>query len=173
MKKNILITGKPKIGKSTLISNLIEFLKSEGKKIGGISTPELKGQSRLGFKIIDIDSRKEGILAHVDQKTGPLVSKYRVNMEDLEEIGVNGIRNAMDNCDIIIIDEIGKMELFSNEFCDVILEALDTKRVLGTIGKNLSHPIANQIKNRNDVEIFLLTIQNRDSAFENLKSKLI
>ena len=172
MDKNILITGRPRTGKSTLISKLIEFLKLKGKKIGGILTPEIKEKSRVGFKIIDIGSGKEGILAHVNQKNGPRISKYRVNMDDLENIGVNGIKSAISNSDIIIIDEIGKMELFSKEFCNVILEAIDEKKVVGTIGYNLSHPIADQIIKRKDIELIVLTIQNRDDMTIYLKNKI-
>ncbi|MFX0138157.1 MAG: NTPase [Candidatus Hodarchaeota archaeon] len=173
MEKNILITGKPRTGKSTLISRLIKLLESKGKRIGGLSTPEIKEKTRLGFKIIDIGLKKEGILAHINQKSGPRVSKYRVKMQDLEEIGVNAIKFAISNCDYIIIDEIGKMELFSKDFCDEILNALDTKKVLGTIGYKLSHPLANQIKSRDDVKLIVLTIENRDKISKYLEKKLI
>jgi nucleoside-triphosphatase THEP1 len=171
LEKNILITGKPRTGKSTLISKLIKLLESKGKKIGGLSTPEIKEKSRLGFKIIDIGLKKEGILAHLNLKSGPRVSKYRVNMNDLEKIGVNAIKYAIANCDFIIIDEIGKMELFSKDFCDEILYAMDTKKVLGTIGFKLSHPLANQIKSREDVELIELTIENRDNILKYLENK--
>ncbi|MFX1450270.1 MAG: nucleoside-triphosphatase, partial [Promethearchaeota archaeon] len=122
---------------------------------------------------IDIGLKKEGILAHINQKSGPRISKYRVNMYDLEEIGTNAIRYAIKNCDFIIIDEIGKMELFSEDFCNQILNALDTKKVLGTIGYNLSHPLTKRIKNRDDVEIIVLTIENRDKITEYLEEILI
>jgi nucleoside-triphosphatase len=173
LEKNILITGKPRTGKSTLISKLINLLKSHNKTIGGVATPEIKKRARLGFKIIDLGSGKEGILASVDQKKGPRVSKYRVNMDDLEEIGVNAIMEAIRNNDFIILDEIGKMELFSQKFCKVILKALDTRKVLGTIGFNLSHPIAKQIKAREDVEIIVLTFENRDEVSKKLEEDLL
>ncbi|MHA1379848.1 MAG: NTPase [Candidatus Helarchaeota archaeon] len=172
MDKNILITGKPKIGKSTLITNLVDFLKSTGKKVGGIYTPEIKAKSRVGFRIIDIYSHKEGILAHINQKTGPRVSKYKVNMNDLNNIGVKGIRFAISNCDFVIIDEIGKMELFSKDFCEAVLEALDSKKVIGTIGYTLNHKFAKQIKKRDDVDLILLTIENRDKLSKILTDNL-
>ncbi|MHA1299451.1 MAG: NTPase [Candidatus Helarchaeota archaeon] len=172
MEHNILITGRPRTGKSTLIFKIIKALEAQGKKIGGILTPEIKGRKRLGFKIIDVGSNREGTLAHINQKKGPKVSKYTVNMEDLENIGVKGIKYAIDKCDYIIIDEIGKMELFSKNFQDVILNALDTKKVIGTIGYTLSHPLAKQIKNRADVELIILTVENRDKITNELLRKV-
>ena len=166
---NILIRGKPRSGKSTLIQKLVKLLKQQGKKIGGIITPEIREKQRLGFEIIDMMTGERGILAHVNQEEGPKISRYRVNLHDLVDIGVKAIRKAIEgNADFIIIDEIGKMELFSEEFKAVVWEALDLQKVLGTIGQ-ISHPFVSKIYGRGDLKVFSLGPQNRDAVFKELK----
>ena len=86
--KNFFITGPPKSGKTTLLMEIIKELKKRNYTIAGITCPEvIKNNRRWGFKIIDLKTNKEGILASIEVPNGPVVSKYRVNMEDLEQIG--------------------------------------------------------------------------------------
>ena len=168
-KLNILIRGKPNVGKSTLIQKLVQLLKQKGKTIGGIITPEIRESNRLGFEIVDMMTGERGILSHINQKEGPRISRYRVNLNDLNNIGVRGIKRALEKkADLIIIDEIGKMELFSKEFQAVVWEALNLQKVLGTIGQ-ISHPFVTKIYQREDLKVITLTSQNRDVMFEELK----
>lgn len=172
-KLNILIRGKPRSGKSTLIQKLVKLLQEKGEIIGGIYTPEIKEKGRVGFEIIDIMTGDRGILAHINQKDGPKVSRYRVNLLDLGEIGVGGIKSALEKgADYIIIDEIGKMELVSKEFQAVVWEALNLQKVFGTIGQ-ISHPFVTKIYERDDLQVITLSIQNRDQIFEQLSSSII
>ena len=171
--KNILIRGKPRSGKSTLIQKLVELLKQRGKTIGGIITPEIREAGRrVGFEIIDVMVNDRGILSHINQREGPRISRYRVNLKDLNNIGVGGIKKALEkNVDLIIIDEIGKMELFSKDFQEIIWEALNQQKVLGTIGQ-ISHPFVTKIYERDDLQVITLSIQNRDQIFEQLSSSI-
>lgn len=114
----ILLTGKPGSGKSRLVLSIIEELRSI-KKIAGIITPEIrKNNERYGFKIIDLASNEERILASVDEK-GPMVGKYHVNVGNIDYI-VDRFEEGMDKADILIIDEIGKMEFFSEKFRELV-----------------------------------------------------
>lgn len=119
---------------------------------------------RVGFEIVDFSSGRKGWLAHVDQPNGPRVGKYRVNLSDLDVIGVGSIRDASKNAQIIIVDEIGPMELFSQAFREAVVEALDgVKPLLGTIHFRLRDPLINLIKTRDDAEIIEVTYENRAS----------
>ncbi len=92
------------------------------------------GVVRKGFKLRDIRSFEEGVLAHVDQKSGPRVGKYRVNLDDLNSVGVGAIHNALKDCDLVIIDEIGPMELYSEDFVAAVKGAFSSKKdVIATI----------------------------------------
>jgi len=144
---------------------IVENLRRSGIKVGGIVSSEiLENGVRVGFKIIDLEGGAEGILAHIRQRSGPQVGKYRVCLRDLENIGVGAILNACKSVDLIIIDEVGPMELYSEAFKDAVLRALESdKIVLGTIHYRVKTSFTNMIRGRGDVEIIEVTYDNRNS----------
>jgi len=120
---NIFITGPPRSGKSTMVSQIIDEL---GLNVEGLRTPDIRENGkRKGFKLLDIKTGEEGILSHVDQQEGPKVSKYRVNMDDLERFTDLSLENISDDCDIVVIDEIGTMELYSDKFKKAVIDRLN------------------------------------------------
>ena len=175
--KNFFITGPPKSGKTTLLMEIIKELKKRNYTIAGITCPEvIKNNRRWGFKIIDLKTNKEGILASIEVPNGPVVSKYRVNMEDLEQIGVIALRNALyDESDIVIIDEIGKMELFSKNFANAVRDLLNSKKpVIGIVPIRSNHPLVLEIKKkRRDTKTYLITRQTSRNQREQIKTEII
>lgn len=178
MKVNLLITGLPGVGKSSLINKIIEEARSRNLAVGGILTPEVRSdvrgkKMRIGFLIINLLTREQDFLAKVGVKSRYRVSKYGVIKENIENIGVRAIRQAVEEADLIIIDEIGKMELFASEFVVAVREAFDSsKPVLGTIGKNVQHSFVDEIKKRRDIEILNLTRNNRDEIYQKLFTEI-
>jgi nucleoside-triphosphatase len=123
----LLITGSPGVGKTTVVTKTVNLLKERGFSVGGMLSREVReGGARVGFEIIDLSSLKRGWLAYFNQKTGPQVGQYRVNINDLEGVSVRTILEAVENCDIVAIDEIGPMELFSEKFRDAARKALES-----------------------------------------------
>ena len=136
-KRVLLLTGNPGVGKTTVLTRTVDILKEKGYLVGGmISSEARQGGTRVGFEILDLSSQKRGWLAHVNQKTGPMVGKYRVNIKYLEAIGAQAITVAAENCDVIAIDEIGPMELFSQKFRDATQRALESPRQTDKRRKN-------------------------------------
>jgi len=165
--KNILITGRPRVGKTTLIRLLAEKL---GGLAGGFYTEEVPGEGvrgRRGFRIVTLDGRI-GTLADVCIESGPHVGKYGVNLKELEAVGVAAIEEAVRDREWIVIDEIGKMEEYSRRFCQAVTSVLDSeRRVLATIRRNDS-PFTAGIKSRPDVGLFTLTVPDRDAMTSEL-----
>ncbi len=161
--KNILISGPPGVGKTTLIKKILENL---NLKVGGFYTEEIKeNKNRVGFKIISLDNQ-EGILAHISIKGMKRVGRYGVNIYDLENVGVKSLSRALRDEDLIVIDEIGKMEIFSDKFKEKVLDCLNSEKfVLATIGIGGDKFIF-QIKERNDVIIFKMNRDNRDELVD-------
>jgi nucleoside-triphosphatase len=160
----VLIQGEPGTGKTTLVERLMTRLKDV--KAGGFITREIREKGdRKGFRIITVD-KQEGVLAHVDIKGGLKVGKYAVNLEDLENVGVASIIRALNEDDLVIIDEIGKMELLSGHFREVVLMALDSaKPLVATIASD-GPPFVEEVKARGDVHLLTLTNKNRDEILE-------
>ena len=130
-KRVLLLTGSPGVGKTTLLLKIMDILRAKGYRIGGMVSREVRSSgTRIGFEILDLASGKLGWLAHINQKTGPQVGKYRVNLEDLDKIGVEAVLKAVRECDVIAIDEIGPMELFSEKFRLAVEEAAESGKLL-------------------------------------------
>jgi len=156
---NILLTGRPGIGKTTLIKKLIDVT-SLSK--GGFYTEEIReGGKRVGFSLMTLDGKKS-TLASIKIKSPYRVGKYSVDVDGFEAIGVEAIRKAMPTKKLIIIDEIGKMELFSKKFRDVVIQALNTGGVVATIKKGRGSFI-DGIKSRRDVRLLEVNLENRDT----------
>ena len=161
--KNIFITGLPGIGKTTVIRKVLELCSE--LKFTGFYTSEIRENNiRKGFKICSISGRT-GILAHENIKGPYRVGKYGVNLTDLEEVCVKEMRENS-AADVIVIDEIGKMEVFSDNFCRAVEEVLDSNNiVIGTISRKTGGFI-NKIYARDDVKIIEVTYSNRNSMPE-------
>jgi nucleoside-triphosphatase len=155
---NILLTGQPGSGKTTLIKRVIDQADFD---VGGFFSNEMRrGNQRVGFTLDTMNGRR-GILAHVDLGTEHRVGKYYVDVASLNAVGVKAIQKAMDNSEVIVIDEIGKMELLSEQFRAILLDALaNPKPVLGSIMQG-KHELTDQIKERDDVAVFEVTEESR------------
>ena len=121
--RNIFLTGKPGAGKSTAIKRIIEEIEKKGiNEVSGFLTEEIRGENgvREGFMLKTVDGKREGLLSHIrDIKSKYKVGKYNVSIPNIENIAVPTM--ALDEgipLKILIIDEIGKMECFSQVFLD-------------------------------------------------------
>lgn len=158
-----LLTGGPGVGKTTVIKRALD---RAGLSAGGFFTEEIRLRGvRQGFGIVTLDG-KRATLSHVDVKSRYRVGKYGVDIEALEEVGVASLREAVRYRDMVVIDEIGKMELFSNSFREAVEEALNgDKRVLGTI-MLAPHPWADEVKRCPGVVTITVTRSNRERVLE-------
>ena len=166
---NIFITGKPGVGKTTLIKELAETLSGKAE---GFYTEEVRKEGvRTGFSVKTLDG-KIGTLAGIDVKSPYRVSKYNVDLEDFESVALPAVELALANSRTVIIDEIGPMELYSERFKEVVVKALDSQsRVVATIKmKGLS--FVDKLKSRDDVVLYTLTYNNRKEILRNILDKL-
>jgi nucleoside-triphosphatase len=159
MERVLLLTGRPGVGKTSLIREAIAV---SGVRAGGFYTEEVRGQGvRVGFDIVTLDGGR-GVLSRVDLNSPCRVGRYKVDGESLERLGVAAIESAVQECDTVVVDEIGEMELFSSAFREAVLKAIrDGTQVLGTVMLR-SHPWADELKQRRDVSIVEITTRNRD-----------
>lgn len=166
---NYLLTGNPGVGKTTIIKKLIEKLKLPA---GGFYTEEIREENmRMGFAIVTLSGFK-GVLAHRNFKSRYKVGKYGVGVHTLNRIGITEIELCLVEKKVIVIDEIGKMELLSPRFQEVAWKALDaTNPVLGTVTL-ARHPFAQKVKDRDDVKIYEVTKENRDKVLKALTKDL-
>lgn len=159
----MFLTGIPGVGKSTVVRQVVERMQLDGVRVGGMTSADLRsGSARIGFEIRNLLSGEGGVLAHVNQAAGPKIGRYRVNSEDLDKIGAGAILSAIKDADLIVIDEVGPMELTSTRFKDAVQAALICgKPVLGTVHRNAQDPLVRAIKSGPGIEVIEVTYENR------------
>lgn len=169
MKLVYLLTGRPGAGKTSLIKQALAGMKGEA---GGFYTEEIRTRGvREGFRLVTLDGQTT-ILAHIDIRSPYRVSKYGVDVDSLDQIGVSALRQAAEQCALVVIDEIGKMELFSADFREAIGQIIGSgKRVLGTIMLN-PNPFADAIKHQPQVKLLTVTRDNHEPVLAELKEWL-
>jgi len=160
MSRNILLTGVPGVGKTTLVRRVLDGIDA---RVGGFCTEEIRERGkRVGFSIRTFD-RQTGILAHVNHKGPHRVGKYGVNIKDLETVAAESVVSAVESDDLVVIDELGRMELFSPLFQLAVMEALDSEKpVFGTIQVR-RNSFLNSVRSRDDVRVIEVTSGNRDA----------
>jgi nucleoside-triphosphatase len=164
-----LLTGKPGAGKTTLIKEVAAGLYI---KAGGFYTEEIRDDSlRQGFKITALNGQS-AILSHISISSPFRVSKYGVDIEALNKVAVAALNEAIEKNDLIIVDEIGKMELFSLPFREAVQKAIKSgKKMLGTIMLS-PDPFADTIKNDPNVKVINLSRANHNQVLSEIKTWL-
>jgi len=158
------ITGLPGAGKTKTLQRVIEMLSGEELKIGGmINDPIMDGRRKVGFAVRDIVSGDSQVFAHIDIESKIMDGKMGVDLPKFESIAVGAIRSACDTCDVIVIDEVGKVEVESQPFIDAVKFALDVgKPMILTLHKKSRNPLLQDIRRRDDVRILEVTPTNRN-----------
>jgi nucleoside-triphosphatase len=165
VEKNLLITGLPGVGKTTLIRRLHEALKNFHPV--GFYTAEIReGGMRKGFELVNFEG-KRGVLSHVNIKSRYRIGRYKVDVSGFEDF-LDGISFFDPSSRMVMVDEIGKMECLSSQFNRMMKEILDSERwVIATVALKGSGLIT-EVKQRRDIKLYQITLINRDGLFSEI-----
>ncbi len=160
MGHTLLFTGQPGAGKTTLVKKLAQSL---GSQAGGFYTQELRGQGgRQGFELVTL-AGKQALLAHTKIRGPHRVGRYGVDIAAIDRVGVAAIRQALDQRQIVVIDEIGKMELFSSAFQGIVLKAMSSPCLVVATVMSRPHAWINALKAMPQVVLWQVTSANREA----------
>jgi len=166
MSKRVALTGAPRAGKSTLLAKILNRLDCMA---GGVLAREVRRDGeRIGFELQDLMGGEVENLASIEGE-GPRLGKYRINLRDLEEIGAKAIDRATKEADLVVIDEVGPMELFSDGFVRAVETALESDKPMVVVQAKSQHPLAKRI--REDFRLVTVTEKNRDDLAEEIASE--
>ena len=167
------MTGAPGVGKTTLIQRIHTHYKNKGLRVSGMITREVReGDQRIGFKISDLSSGAEGWLARVGDSVGPRIGKYSVVSEDLEKIGVSALREAAERPDgLVLVDEIGPMEMTSRPFRDALAKLLSHRGiVIATVKYGSHYPEVERASGTAEGVSLEVSKSNRDEVMQRITS---
>lgn len=158
------ITGLPGSGKTQTLLRIIQLLEQEGVKVGGVVTePIVEKNRRSGFRIVDWLTKEDEVFAHETLKSRVRSGKYGVNVHALEDLGTRALAGARESADVIVIDEVGKMEVESDVFTQAITETLDTnKSIVMTLHKKSRNPLLQDIRRRDELRLLEVTPVNKN-----------
>jgi nucleoside-triphosphatase len=163
----ILLEGRPGVGKTTVTDRLADLLRARDVPVRGFVTRELREHGRrVGFALETLDGAS-GILAHVELPGPPRVGRYGVDQEALERLAVPVIGQAS-RSEVVLVDEIGRMELASEAFRDAVTDLFERPVSVVATVMSKRHPFADELKNRPDVDRVAVTAANRDALPEEL-----
>ena len=163
MPNNLLISGIPHSGKSTLLERIITGI---GPKRGFITKEVKPGDTRTGFEIITSEGTK-GLLASANIQSPIRVSRYGVDVASFERVLPPLFYFDKE---VLYIDEIGRMELYSDTFQRLVQTYLDApNRFIGTLSTIYFHPFIDAVRARTDVTLFNLTPENREEMFRKIQ----
>jgi nucleoside-triphosphatase len=158
------ITGLPGSGKTETLLRIINLLEEEGIKVGGMITePIVEKQRRSGFQIVDWLSKESMVFAHEGMKSRVRSGRYGVNLAALEDLGIRALQEARQNADVVVIDEVGKMEVESEAFTKAVVDTLDQdKSIIMTLHKKSRNPLLQDIRRRDELRLLEVTPVNKN-----------
>jgi nucleoside-triphosphatase len=157
-----LLEGPPKVGKTVAIRRLVELLREYGATVSGFVTDEIRERDRrVGFVVRDA-AGPEAVLAHQDFQTGVQVSRFGVDVPAFERVALLALRRAQDSGGVVIIDELGRMELASAPFVEAVNTLLAGSLPVVATVHVYEHPVTDALKRRADIQRVAVTEANRD-----------
>jgi nucleoside-triphosphatase len=166
----LLVEARPGAGKTTAFRRLAALLRERGVPASGFTTEELReGGRRLGFAIESLDGRR-ATLAHVELPGPPRVGRYGVDLEAFERVALPALDRGRGG--VVLIDELGKMELASERFRSAVEELLERPVAIAATVQAARHPFTDRLKRRPDFELVRLAAKNRDALPGQLAERL-
>lgn len=133
--------------------------------MAGLISPEVRdAEGRVGFRIVDLATGEDEVMAHVDHDEGPRVGKYRVDVEAVDRIARQALETAREDADVVLVDEIAPMETCSDLFVHGVRACLDVEQPLvGSIHARSTSGLLGEVKDREDVVVLEVTRDNREA----------
>jgi nucleoside-triphosphatase len=166
MKNKVLLTGEPRVGKTTALKKIIQIIGESN--CSGFYTEEIRDEfDRIGFDCVSLDGRRTRI-ADINFKSDIRMGRYGIDIEAFEDIALKAIKTSLGSNKVIIIDEIGPIQLLSLRFKQEVYSILASPNcVIGTIFYN-KHSDIDEIKKVPGIKLYRITNECRDTIMEDI-----
>jgi nucleoside-triphosphatase len=168
----LLLEGRPGIGKTTVARRLLHLLQEADVPVGGFTTGELRtGGRRQGF-LVEATSGAQGLLAHVDLPGPPRVGRYGVDLAAFERVALPALHTPAIG-GVVVVDELGKMELASTAFREAVTELFGRDVAVVATVQLARHRLTDALRRRPDIRVVRVTEATRDALPERLMGRLV
>ena len=170
------ITGLPRSGKSAVLQKVVDMITEEGgnfRRTRGPNPPEhliggmrveaiIENGERVGYSCVNILTGEKGTMAHREIDSRNRILGFGIDPDEIQRVGVPAILDSIGNCEIMVIDEVGKFTVESEGFVNAVRVALqyDLPTLL-TLHKKSRHPLLQDVRRRDDARILEVTPVNR------------
>jgi nucleoside-triphosphatase len=166
----LLLEGRPGIGKTTVARRLLQLLQEAGVPVAGFTTGELRTSGRREGFVVEAASGAQEVLAHVDLPGPPRVGRYGVDLAAFERVALPALHTPASG--VVVVDELGKMELASTAFRAAVLELLG--RAVAMVAVQVRHHrFTDALKRRPDIRVVRVTEGTRDALPQRLMERLV
>ena len=172
-RRHLLLAGRPGVGKTTVVRRTAERLAAAGLRVAGFYTQEVRDERdrRTGFRAVPLGDGPAAVIADVDIEGQPRVSRYGVDVGAVDRLAEEQL-DPGDDVNVVVVDEVGKMECLSERFVARMREVLDGPRpVLATVGSG-GEGFREEVRRRADVDLWRVTADNRDRLPDQLVERL-
>lgn len=159
------------MGKTTLALRVVDRLRERGERLAGFTTREIRrGGRRTGFLVTGMGGLERRLA--VKGGPGPRVGPYGVDVAAFEEVALIELSSGLETGAVLVVDEIGKMELLSQGFRSLLDEVFEAPCVLATVHAH-RHPVTDTLKDRDDVDVVHLDPSNRDELVDDVADRVL
>lgn len=169
---NLLLTGRPGVGKTTVVTATVARLRDRGVEVSGFYTEEVRDEGRrVGFDIVILGDAADAVpLARIGLSSDVTVARYGVDVAAVADHVLPTLHEPTG--EVVAVDEIAPMELACPGFAEAVERLLDDDRhVLATVHARAGG-FADRVKARDDVEVLTVTTDNRDDLPDSLADRL-
>jgi nucleoside-triphosphatase len=168
----LLLEGRPGIGKTTVTRRLLTLLQEADVPVGGFTTGELRTSGRREGFVVEAASGAREVLAHIGLPGPPRVGRYGVDLAAFERVALSALDDPGPG-GVVVVDELGKMELASAAFCAAVVELFGRDVAVVATVQLARHRFTDALKRRPDIRVVRVTEATRDALAEQLIDRLV
>jgi nucleoside-triphosphatase len=158
------------VGKTTLAVSVGELLRERGVTLRGFVTEELREAGRrVGFAVETV-SGERATLAHVGFAGPPRVGRYGVDIEAFERLALPALAEIQEG-EVVLIDELGKMELASDAFRSSVSALFGRRVAIVATVQASRHPFTDALKR--EAEVVRVTKRNRTELPQEIANRFL
>ena len=146
------------MGKTTAIQRVLSLVKV---RCGGLFSQAVNKDVYTNFRLVSVQGPHRGLSSQNLIRRFDIPGIVGFNLEDLENFANPNVLHALATCDVVVIDQLGTLEVSSEKFKQVVAQVLDSDKVCLATMTSGNVSFLQNIRARKDVSIHSINQNNR------------